>query len=65
MNSREVEVLDADGNTTRATLIVCPECGGLHFAIFVVGAAHQHLQCSECGTSFCDGACGNEKDPPT
>jgi hypothetical protein len=52
--------------TTPARLACCPDCVSsptiptyfIVYAIRVGDTNHMHMQCSECGTTFCDGACG-------
>lgn len=60
MRQRPAHVTDKDGNQLPAMAIVCAECGNDAFCIFIVKrptSDHQHLQCTECGVSFCDGTC--------
>lgn len=55
--TREVTVVDKDGRSANATLLVCEECAGETFYIYEVEPGkHKHLQCGQCGTVFCDGA---------
>lgn len=57
---RTIRVDDANGQTVAATLFICP-CGNetwLTYAIPGLGVPHQHLQCTNCGASYCDGTCG-------
>jgi hypothetical protein len=59
-----ITVRDHSGAMTPARLLVCA-CGCrtyLCYMIVVGGAEHPHLQCTDCGTTYCDGACG---EPPT
>ena len=48
-----------DQSQTAATLMICGECGCQTFFLYMVGAArqHQHVQCTQCGESYCDGKC--------
>jgi len=50
-------VTDKFGEVLPAELIICPECGGDRFNLYVLGASHDHLQCCLCGRSFCQGGC--------
>jgi len=56
MNTKDVSVTDIGGRTVPALLIVCPKCSNSTFQIFAIGK-HQHLQCTQCDESFCDGSC--------
>lgn len=69
MNTRRVNVQDEQGKEIPAELILCPECGGDTFKLFVVLSTkidwdkphhHNHLQCENCSRSFCQGGkdCG-------
>lgn len=43
-----------DGEPKRAKIGRCEACGGLFFGCFQIdGQDHFHLQCAECGISFC------------
>lgn len=57
MNTRRVTVSDRDGHIVPADLIVCPECEGERFIVFVLLGQHLHFQCLDCECSFCDGTC--------
>jgi len=57
MKTRPVTVHDGDGRAVPADLLICAHCGGEVFAIYAVEGKHQHLQCVECGGTFCDGTC--------
>jgi len=50
------------GEQREADLIICPHCNGRTFLIYVMhekgDTHHDHLQCRECGYSYCDGSCG-------
>jgi len=42
----------------QAKLLTCADCCSERFSIFVLQPSqHQHVQCEECGTSYCDGTC--------
>lgn len=57
MQKRAVEVTAADGEVVEAELVICSQCEGEVWTVFVVkGQNHAHVQCMECGTSFCAGA---------
>jgi hypothetical protein len=49
-------------SSLRIRLAVCSACRGERFLIFKIAApdgGHQHVQCAACGTTFCDGSCGD------
>lgn len=52
----------SDGEIMAASLVACG-CGNELFIIFTVNG-HQHVQCIECETSYCDGACGATDNGP-
>jgi ribosomal protein S27AE len=59
--NREISVEDLTGRPTPALLQVC-ECGGETWVIYAIqigGGSHPHVQCVKCGTSYCDGTCGD------
>lgn len=58
MKSRTIKIHDVHGNEAEAQLFVCDRCGAEAFVVFVIGGKHQHFQCNNCGTSYCDGSCG-------
>jgi tRNA(Ile2) C34 agmatinyltransferase TiaS len=47
---------DAAGHVVAAHKAVCPDCKGDKFMILVFNG-HNHLQCTKCNTSFCQGGC--------
>lgn len=56
MEQRRVTGVDEDGNvsTKVASFFVCGECQADVFFIFQIdGQDHVHLQCGQCGVSFC------------
>lgn len=58
--TEEITVHDVTGRPTTALLQVC-ECGGktwLIYALQIAGSSHPHVQCVDCGASYCDGTCG-------
>lgn len=55
--SKFAEVIANDGSRHLARVYVCKDCESDQFHIFVVGGVHQHIQCVECGTTYCDGSC--------
>jgi hypothetical protein len=61
MTTKEVSVVDNRGIMVTALLMICDNCGGESFHIFVVPTpetkGHNHLQCTGCGESFCQGGC--------
>ena len=50
-------IVSGDGFRAEADVIVCPNCGGDSFYIFLISSKHNHLQCTKCDESFCDGSC--------
>jgi len=57
MKTKTVEIEDKDGVKVPADLIICPECGGAFFHVYVFQGQHLHFQCEDCEASFCDGTC--------
>jgi len=57
MDTQQTEVTDMFGAKVSADLVICPECQNDGFHLFVIGTNHNHLQCSACGKSFCQGGC--------
>jgi Fe2+ or Zn2+ uptake regulation protein len=58
-------VTDRYGRQRAAMLFTCDECRCAHFLIYQIsGQDHFHLQCTRCGTSFCQGRSCNT-DPAT
>jgi hypothetical protein len=57
MKTKPVTVRDRNGQAEPADLIVCPDCEGARFCIYLIEGKHQHLQCLACETTFCDGTC--------
>ena len=54
-----IEVHSSDGAQAKAELIICAECQGQAFVIFIVqGHPTPHLQCLTCHTSYCGNAAG-------
>jgi hypothetical protein len=43
-----------DGSMVIAETIICEECDGDTFHIFII-KGHNHLQCVACGVTFCGG----------
>lgn len=60
----DITVDSFDTGPAPAKLAVCP-CGGRTWVAYVVQlrAAHLHLQCVDCGQSYCDGACETDEPP--
>lgn len=65
---RDIKISGVDSSGRKiespATLIVCSNCKAdppAFFAYLVGKGDHMHLQCVECGVSFCDNQC-NEVD---
>lgn len=56
MPTELVTVRDLNGRDVLAELVVCPNCSHKEFVIFMVGK-HQHVQCTSCLETFCDGTC--------
>lgn len=61
MNTSPITVTDGKGGKKPALLVTCPECGEDLFNILVIDG-HNHLQCSECNTSFCQGGCEHKEN---
>jgi hypothetical protein len=55
----------ADGREFNASVAVCSSCGGRAFHLYQVeGQDHWHVQCYECGISYCSsGKCEPEAEP--
>lgn len=57
------------GRTVEATQVVCPECDGQTFQLYVLEGggqlSHNHLRCTGCETSFCQAgpACTAQEAP--
>jgi hypothetical protein len=56
LSQRQIMVTTQDGKSAPAVLMGCT-CGGEKFFSYIVQGGHQHLQCTSCGESYCDGAC--------
>lgn len=57
----EVIARDGTGHKVKAKIAQCAQCDGLAFGTFQIeGHDHFHLQCVDCGTSYCPqgGNCG-------
>lgn len=52
-----VTAQDGSGEIREATMFLCQECDGEMFIIYKV-EEHQHIECVNCSTSYCDGKCG-------
>lgn len=55
MKSRPIEITAlADGTPAKAELFLCSGCGGEQWLVYVI-AGHQgpHLQCEDCGATYC------------
>jgi hypothetical protein len=57
MNVKQVTVTDFTGKEVPAELIICPECGGEAFHLYVIADKHNHMQCTSCDRCFCQGGC--------
>lgn len=49
-----------DGAEVKAHVILCPECGSDSFHFFVLEGGHDHMQCTKCDETYCDGSCATE-----
>lgn len=58
----KVEVQAPDGAKKEAEKAVCQLCSGDLFYILVING-HNHLNCAECGESYCQGNCEEEQAP--
>lgn len=63
MDSIPVRVLNKTGASDSADLIICPHCYAQNFFIYKLKNGHQHIQCANCDTSYCDGTCGRNDAP--
>jgi len=53
-------VVGRDGEIQEAEIGFCPECKCETFILMKI-KGHQHIQCSRCGTMYCDGTCHVDK----
>lgn len=60
-----IQAIDKNQNVVDAQMAQCDQCPGTTFRILVIHG-HNHLECVECGTSFCQtGDCDhNNKENP-
>lgn len=61
--TRLITVHDLDDEPTPALLQVC-ECGGTTWLVYAIRVGHRehpHMQCTDCGASYCDGRCSVER----
>lgn len=56
MELEACQAKDIDGNVVNAQKAVCPQCNCDRFMILVING-HNHLQCTSCEESFCQGGC--------
>ncbi len=51
-----------DGRTVIARVATCPKCGNESWFLYLIADDHPHLQCTDCGETFCQGKgeCGAE-----
>jgi hypothetical protein len=49
-------VMNLEGQMKPAHKAVCPDCKNDSFMILVI-KGHNHLECTKCKTSFCQGGC--------
>ncbi len=50
----EVEARDGSGEVRQAKVAQCAACESQHFIVWqILNQDHFHLQCANCGTSFC------------
>ncbi len=70
MKTRTIEVQSqSSGEKARAVLMVCEDCEGDAFNVYFIQggkgiAYHPHLQCTGCGSTFCQGNCPPGGFPP-
>lgn len=63
MKMENVTVTDSTGATHAAQLVRCDHCDGNVFVVFqVLGMRHFHLQCAQCGESYCPAGCDGIAD---
>jgi formate dehydrogenase maturation protein FdhE len=59
METRDVVLHSETGRSYPAKQLLCPICGGSVFELFALivdgETGHNHIQCAECDTSFCQG----------
>lgn len=65
MKHRQIIVHDIEGNERRAALCTCEDCGSEHFFCYLIDNRFPHLQCTGCGTTYCqhDGVCSAPSRP--
>lgn len=56
LHAKDIVIHDQDGTPAPAKLQLC-ECGNETWHVYLLNATHLHLQCTACGTSYCDGRC--------
>ena len=56
MNLQPITVSDNKGGHTNAHKAVCPKCSFDAFMILIING-HNHLQCTQCMESYCQGGC--------
>jgi len=61
MKERIITVRTPQGESVSASLLLCPDCEGTLFLIYKIGD-HYHLQCPDCGGSFCQGGCKSPEE---
>ena len=59
MDTEPITVQDNKGNSVLAFKATCPDCGNDQFMILIING-HNHLQCTDCNVSFCQGGCEKE-----
>ena len=61
MNLIDIQVRGNDQKVIPAQMALCDKCKGRTFLILVING-HNHLECTTCGTSFCQGGCDHDKE---
>lgn len=54
----DIQAIGNDQKVIPAQMVVCEQCSQSTFRIFVING-HNHLECTTCGTSYCQGDCNH------
>ena len=52
----DIQVVGNDQKVVPAQMAICDQCNGNTFLNLVING-HNHLECTSCGTSYCQGGC--------
>lgn len=61
MNLIDIKVTDKYQKVTPAQMVACEQCHQSTFRILVING-HNHLECTTCGESYCQGGCDHGCD---